>query len=245
MPRCTIRLAHAALGVTLAIAFIDPIGALVAEAVPTFLLWRVRWMFPAAANVGLFVVCAYLIARRLSESGLRRREAAAVAAGVAVALGALALSLAGGQGRILARDGAVVRASKLARSTHELAAAMGGVDAAPFLLAPPFPEGELSAQICQIVPRVRLVVSRPLVVEWFYGINEEERRSALLASFYDGTMSPAKFHALRLEFPVDWAVVDLESPYRERQRELLASLAWQRIAVSGRWELWRIEPGSR
>ena len=223
----------AAAGLVLGLAYVEPVAELAARVMPRSILWRTRWMLPSVAN-GALLACA--LAGLLA--GLLRGRAA-LGALLAAALLGVALATSGSE-RVV-RDGPVVRTSKLTLATHEIAEATGGLDASPYLLAPPpNPQGEaIATQICQLQPRVRLIASRKLILEWYFGVAERQRRLGLLAEFYGGTMDPQGFAALREEFPVDWAVIDLEREAAAYSMRLLKDAGWSRQGTYDRYELWR------
>jgi hypothetical protein len=160
------------------------------------------------------------------------------------AVGALGLAPGSSLPRLA---GAPARLSKLEASTHEIAEALAAAPGPPFVLAPPPRPGRayeaLSVQLPQIVPRVRLIQSRRLVSEWFFGREEARRRSRLLADFYAGRMDEAQLRALHDEFPFDWAVVEYGFGRPGLQARALRQLGFRPGQRFGRYELWRA-PGA-
>jgi hypothetical protein len=230
----------------LAFAYVDPLAGLLAHFVPHSLLWRTRWMLPAVANAALFAVAVWAAARAaLAVRGPRDPRAVLAALLALTAVGSLGLAPGGGLPQL---PGAPARLSKLEESTHRIAEVLGAADAAPFVLAPPPRPGRggeaLSVQLPQILPRVRLVESRRLVSEWFFGPDEARRRSRLLEDFYAGRMDETQLRALRDEFPFDWAVVDHGVGRPDRQAQALRQLGFRPGARFGSYELWRAPAAS-
>jgi len=218
---------------TLALGFVGPLADLQAELLPRSILWRTRWMLPSAVNGTLLAIVLFesvrMLARRMKAGALVPLVAAAVTLGACVWTGA-----GGGSARV-ERDGKVARWSKLDDATHELVEILEPVDSTAYLLA----GGRLSAYVCQLLPGVRLIMSRPLIVEWFFGVDEATRRRDLITRFQTGVMTPEEFLSLRAEFPVEWAVIDEDQAGAARSRALLQGSGWTRHGLARHYELWR------
>lgn len=226
----------------LALAFVEPLGVLYSKAVPIGLLWRTRWMVTSALNGALLGVCLYwAVAITVGRAGGWRRSVGSLV-GVAVTLAATTCMLHFNSSRYPRRGGPVDRLSKFSPAAHTFAEALGGAEGSVYLLAPPPPVGlarSLGGELCQLMPKIRLILTRRLVVEWFFGPQEQRRRTALLNSFYSGRMTPAQFRRMQERFPVDHAIVDYRWGRGNQQAQLLGSLGWQRELRVGRRELWR------
>lgn len=230
----------------LAFAYIDPLAGLLARFVPHSLLWRTRWMLPAVANAALFAVAVWAAAQTaLAVRGPRDPRAALAALLALAAVSSLGLAPGSEWPRLA---GAPARLSKLEPTTHQIAEALAAAPGAPFVLAPPPRSGHggeaLSVQLPQIVPRVRLIQSRRLVSEWFFGREEARRRSLLLEDFYRGRMDEARLRALHDEFPFDWAVVDHGLGEPQRQALALRQLGFRPGPRFGSYELWHAAAAS-
>ena len=138
-------------------------------------------------------------------------------------------------------EGPVERLSKLDATTHEIADTLGGLETSAFVLCPSPPrDSRLALELVQLLPDVRLIISRRIILRWYLGNEEVNERAGLLGSFYHGTMTLAGFAALRERFPVDWAVVDEETGDAGRQRALLQEAGWERIRSVERYEVWKL-----
>jgi hypothetical protein len=224
--------------IVLCVAFLEPLADALALFIPAPLLWRTRWMLPGPLNGALLVVCIFCAARIALRPLCQRDYVAFAAAAFAVAaicgFGALQ------RGQWLQLDGAVTRLSKLKYSTHAVAEALGGWEASPYLLAPVGKSpGALAVQLPQLQPRVRLVISRPLVIAGFFGAKEEVRRRKLVDAFYAGKLGAERFLALRREFPIDWVALDRRRSGHVRAADLISQLGWTRATKAGRYDLWR------
>jgi hypothetical protein len=229
--------------VTLALAFSGALSDLLAFAVPRSLLWRTRFMMPSAVHAASLAIVFYWAAAALAraKTSLASRHVAAVSVG-AVLVG-LALFGWASPGEALRPEGPVAELTKLDPETLAVAEALGGREAEPYVLVPlPDRRPSLSVQLPQIMPHVRLILSRPLVVEWFLGAEESERRQQRIDAFYRGAMSRSDFRALRQEFPVDRVVVDRRTGEPARQRALLAALGWKPGYRGARYEVWSPGP---
>lgn len=221
---------------TLGFAYFEPLGRLMALAVPQSLLWRARWMYPSVIGVVTLAVCfAWAVLKILPSSGSLTKARHPVA--VLATCAAFGWMLGNTGSSELQRGGPVARLSKFPENSHKIVEAMGGIDAAPFLLTPP--QSKIARHIPQLVPRARLIVSRRLIIEWFLGVDEADRRHALLASFYNGRMGQSEFQALLDEFPVDWVAVDYRRDDVDGQKDLLSVAGWSPRTRIGRYELWR------
>lgn len=226
--------------VAVALAFVEPLGALYARAVPVALIWRTRWMVPSTLNAALLGVClcwAVAIVLRRARGGAA--SATRLTGGV-VALAAAGCMLYFSPGEYVKLAGPVARLSKLSPPAHQVVEALGGVEACPYVLAPARGErSKLALELCQLMPRVKLIVSRREVVHWFLGPEEEQRRGRLLQRFYSGGMSAAQFREMRRRFAVDHVIVDYRHGRGELQAQLLSSLGWRRGPRIKRYEVWQ------
>ena len=94
-------------------------------------------------------------------------------------------------------------------------------------------------RVANYVESVRLILSRPLIVEWFFGIDEATRRRDLIRSCHSGAMTSEEFLSLRAEFPVEWAVIDEDRAGAARARALLPRSGWARHGLARPYERWR------
>jgi hypothetical protein len=217
----------------LCLAFVGPLADLQAELLPRSILWRTRWILPSAVNGTLLAIALFESVRALAWR--LKGGALAPLVAVGVTLGACTWTGAGGGSERVERDGQVARWSKLDDATHELVEILEAVDPTAYLLAQP----RLPAYVCQLLPDVRLILSRRLIIEWFFGVEEATRRKKLIDSFYTGTMTPEEFLSLRAEFPVEWAVIDRDQEAATRSRALLQESGWTEHGLARHYELWR------
>ncbi len=222
--------------ISLLLCFVEPVARLAALALPIDLLWRNRLMMPSVAAI----TAAAAIADALSFALLRRAglRPGAAAGGAALATLVLFLAAVGLQpSKALKRDGPVEHPSKLSALTRGVAEAMGGPAAAPYLLAPS--RSDIAVELPQLVPRARLVMVRPLIVDQALGMEERQRRMRLLRNFEQGRMSEREFALFRAEFPVDWALVDGSLDGALRAQDLLRSEGWRPGWRFGAFHLWQ------
>ena len=205
---------------TLCLAYVGPLADLQAELLPRSILWRTRWMLPSAVSATLLAVALFESIRASASQWRQRAVVTLVAAGVTLGAFAWATAVDGG-GRV-ERDGAVIHWSKLDDATHELVEILESVDPQAYLLAEP----RLPGNVSQLLPGVRLILSRRLIVEWFFGVDEATRRKGLIDDFYSGAMTVEEFASMREEFPVEWAVVDAGNLRAEDSRTLLRESGW-------------------
>jgi hypothetical protein len=199
-------------------------------------------MIPSAVHAGLFAVVSYWAVASLvrATTSLGPRRVNLVSVGVVLA--SLALFAHAIPGVPTRAGGPVTGLSKFDPEIHAVAEALGGWHARPYALVPvPDDSSWLGVLLPQILPHLRLILSRPLVVEWFLGAEESKRRRKLVSHFYRGTMSERGFRKLRQEFPVDRIIIDDHYGQPARQRALLGRLGWKRRYRGDRYEIWRQE----
>ncbi|MFH0983228.1 MAG: DUF6077 domain-containing protein [Planctomycetota bacterium] len=223
----------------LALSYYEPLAALLSKAMVISLLWRMRWMVPCAVNVALLGVCVYWAATVL----LRRcpdRPAGPVAsfAGVVVTLAATIGMMAATPSRLVGPFGPVGDLTKCHAASHAIAAGLGGWDARSFVLTPEPLRSPLSWELCQLVPNVRLIMSRDHEIRWYFGEKELQARLNLIRRFYSGLMSREEFQEMLRQFPLDCVIVDYSEGRGSRQARLLSSLAWMPGKRFHRYEMW-------
>jgi hypothetical protein len=208
--------------------------------VPQTLLWRARWMLPGAVNGALFLLAIALAVRWVLQPLEDRTPVARSLLAVSAALIACVTLTSLDSSRVIALEGSVERLSKLQPTTHQIADALGGPDSSVFLLCPYPQESRLAWELVQLMPRIRLIISRRIAVRWYLGTGVLAERLHLMSDFYYGGMSLEEFAALRERFPVDWAIVDEMLGRPEGQRATLQEAGWQRVAQFERYEVWRL-----
>jgi len=217
--------------VALACAYASPLFELQAWAIPRSILWRTRWAVPSLACAGGFaVVCALAAASCVRP----RRRPLALATGAAV----LPLALFVGDAEARFELGPPFeRSTKLHAPAHALAEHFGAARAT--LLAPIPPAAHVAAELCQLAPNVRTLVTTAHVVRWYAGDAEFQRRAALIEAFYQGRLGATEYRLLVERYGVDHALVDASYGRTARQRTALATRGWTRVATLERFELWR------
>ncbi len=222
-----------------ALCFVEPLTSLLSKFMGISLLWRLRWIVPSAVNAALLAVCVYWAATVL----LRRhkdRPAGPLAsfAGVVITVGAAIGMMAATSSRWVGPPGSVGDLTKFSVISHAVAKELGGSDATSFVLVPEPARCPISRELCQLVPNVRVMLSRKHVIRWYFGEEELQFRLRLMRRFYLGFMSANEFRELLGLFPFDCAIVDYSQGRGERQTDLLSSLGWRAGKRFGRYEIW-------
>lgn len=225
--------------VAVGVAFVEPAGALLSKAMTITLLWRMRWLLPSALGAALLAVCIYWAVTIILRRSDGRVGPARLLVGVAVTLAAVVGMIWSNSSSFLQRGGHVERLSKFQAVSHQVADALGGFSGEAYVLAPDQRRCRVSMELCQLMPRVRLVIPRRQVIEWYFGEKELARRLRILLRFYVGAMTPAQFERMRQEFPVDCVIVDHGLGRGRYQVRLLSALGWQRGRRFGAFEIWR------
>jgi len=225
------------------------LGAMLSKALPEATMWRTRWMIPslislAAVGYVLYEACIAVILRgRHSASAGLSMLAAVFAAGV-LSLGAYATS-----GKFARLGEPPSSLSKFDEDMHGLVGLLGGVMADPYVWGP---EHLVTRELPQLMPNVRLVLSRDKLMraadhENFRGMV----RSAELL-YRTGRLNPRQFQQILALYPdidhgvADYARAAIDNRNRrtgksagEMQAQAFEKLGWQRVGRKGRYEVWR------
>lgn len=214
-----------AAGGALAVCAVAPLGRLALVALPMPVLWRTRWLLPALPIAGAIGAALYL-----ALAALIRRRAIAVVGAIAVVAGFGVL----GAGRLLRPGRAPPHLSKMDDGTLAVVAALGGVDARPFVWAPL----SIGQALPQLMPDVRLVMARdktirPAPADDVAFLAAAERRLAR------GAASPDDLRRVAALFPIDHIVFDGRAPGRDQTAAALTEAGWRALEPAGPYEVWR------
>ncbi|HEY5923859.1 MAG TPA: DUF6077 domain-containing protein, partial [Kofleriaceae bacterium] len=226
--RRELKFLGAAGAVGLAFCTLEPVARIATLAMPTDVLWRLRWVVPSLLLVGVFANVVHAAVAALVQRW-RRLHVAGIAVAIALAIPALLLWRGG---TVLHRPG--VEPARLDRFDAEVSTIvtlLGGERASPYVLAP----YRLQRQLSQLMPHMRSIYS---MWKWLRAGRDADWRGPVLSArgaFDAGNAGPEDLAVMLEHYAID-RIIDRRSD--SRTAITLRNAKWRPIGSSDHFTVW-------